>query len=173
MWRHKTHTAINLVGLTSAFVVVFFIVMLVKDELSWDRHHSKAERTYRVVAKYNTDGGSIGWAIGEYKRAPLMKTDFPDFETVARLGVVAPPVRYKDKVFQEDRFFIADPEAAVRAFKWMTAVGKRFKTNTLDENTAWQPKKGRIIGVVKDFHYAPMQKKIVPVVFFEPQRQTL
>lgn len=25
MWRHKTHTAINLVGLTSAFVVVFFI----------------------------------------------------------------------------------------------------------------------------------------------------
>lgn len=110
MWRHKTHTAINLVGLTSAFVVVFLIAMLVKDELSWDRHHSKAGRTYRVIAKYNTDGGPIGWAIGEHKRAPLMKTDFPDFEAIARLGVVAPPVRYKDKVFQEDRFFIADPE---------------------------------------------------------------
>jgi hypothetical protein len=60
MWRHKTHTAINLVGLTSAFVVVFFIAMLVKDEPSWDRHHSKADRTYRVIANYNTDGGSIG-----------------------------------------------------------------------------------------------------------------
>ncbi len=110
MVRHKTHSLINLLGLTAGMVVVVMILMLVKDDLSWDRHHQKADRTYRVIAKYETQGQKTSWAVGEHKLAPLLKEDLPEAERMVRVGAVNPSVRYKDRVFQENRFLIADPD---------------------------------------------------------------
>ncbi len=49
-------------------------------------------------------------------------------------------------------------EAAVRAFGWenpQQAPGKPFKT---------EGREGRVIGVVQDFHFAPLQQRIAPVM---------
>lgn len=66
----------------------------------------------------------------------------------------------------EDGFILN--ETAVNAFGWTSAsaVGKTFETQTLNEQSTWMPKKGRIVGVVKDFHYEPLYRKIVPTVFY-------
>ncbi|MDP9080620.1 MAG: ABC transporter permease [Bacteroidota bacterium] len=48
-------------------------------------------------------------------------------------------------------------EAAVKEMGLKDPVGKRFRMNTIN---------GKIIGVVKDFHYASMKEKIAPAVFW-------
>jgi putative ABC transport system permease protein len=57
-------------------------------------------------------------------------------------------------------------QAAVEMLGWQSAVGKSFETSTVSPNFEWIPKKGQVVGVVKDFHYEPLFSKIVPVVFY-------
>ncbi|MCX6555914.1 MAG: ABC transporter permease [Candidatus Aminicenantes bacterium] len=82
------------------------------DQLSFDRTHANAERIYRV--------GIIGALNNKAMEAPVscaplaeaMKREIPEVEAVVRfLGGSrgAPVVRYKDKVFSEERFYWADP----------------------------------------------------------------
>jgi len=52
-------------------------------------------------------------------------------------------------------------EAAVKEMGLKNPIGKRFRMNTIT---------GKIIGVVKDFHYASMKEKIAPALFwYAPQ----
>jgi len=51
-------------------------------------------------------------------------------------------------------------EAAVKQFGWESPLGKTFG---LDGAPAYQ---GKVIGVVKDFNYEPLNQKIAPVVIF-------
>jgi len=52
-------------------------------------------------------------------------------------------------------------EAAIKEMGMKNPIGKRFKMQGID---------GKIIGVVKDFHYASMKEKIAPSVFwYQPQ----
>jgi putative ABC transport system permease protein len=52
-------------------------------------------------------------------------------------------------------------EAAVKEMGIVNPIGKRFRMNKIS---------GKIIGVVKDFHYASMKEKIAPAVFwYAPQ----
>ncbi len=51
-------------------------------------------------------------------------------------------------------------EAAARAFGWMDPVGKAI------DHTFRPVKQGAVIGVVKDFNFEPLQKKIDPIVIW-------
>lgn len=52
-------------------------------------------------------------------------------------------------------------EAAIKEMGLKNPIGKRFRMNTIT---------GKIIGVVKDFHYASMKEKIAPALFwYAPQ----
>lgn len=53
-------------------------------------------------------------------------------------------------------------ETAVKTFEWQSPIGKRFELGGLG--------KGTVIGVVRDFHFEPLQAKIRPtVLYFEPR----
>ena len=47
--KHKGYSAINIFGLAIGIACFVLIGLYVQDELSFDRHHSKADRIYRVV----------------------------------------------------------------------------------------------------------------------------
>ncbi|MDP6038975.1 MAG: FtsX-like permease family protein, partial [Candidatus Latescibacteria bacterium] len=49
-------------------------------------------------------------------------------------------------------------ESAVKAFGWKDPIGKRFDWPT-------EKRLGTVVGVMQDFHTAPMRKKIEPLVF--------
>jgi putative ABC transport system permease protein len=54
-------------------------------------------------------------------------------------------------------------ESAVKALGWESAVGKQFAMERVGF------KRGPVVGVVKDFHFNPVQYKITPLVlYFEP-----
>lgn len=51
-------------------------------------------------------------------------------------------------------------EAAARAFGWSDAIDKPL------DHSFREPKRGRVIGVVKDFNFEPLQKKIDPIIMW-------
>ncbi len=111
--KHKSYSLINVVGLAVGMASCILILLYVQDELSYDRHHEKAEQIYRVTREWFNSDGSSSLHLGHVAPpiGPLLKNDFPDLLQVIRLNETGNTLlRHGDKVFQEERFFFADPQ---------------------------------------------------------------
>ena len=107
--RDKAYTLINVTGLAIGLTSFIMITLYIRDELSYDKFHSKADRIYRICAK-----GSIGnTPINQtYTCAPLPQTmiaDFPEVIQATRIaGKWSIVVKFQDKAFYEDDILIVD-----------------------------------------------------------------
>jgi putative ABC transport system permease protein len=110
--RQKFYSFINILGLAIGLAICLLILLFIKDELSYDKHHSKADRIYRTLMVWglNQDGGTRA-PINPYKLQPAMKIDFPELEHIIRLSpAFGSLVTYEDQNYQEQNWFFADPE---------------------------------------------------------------
>ena len=110
--KHKGYSFINIVGLAVGMASCILILLYVHDELSYDRYHAQADRIYRVTREWFNSDGSSSLHLGHVAPpiGPLLQADFPDIEQMVRIRAGGDPLlRYQDKVFQEDRFYFADP----------------------------------------------------------------
>jgi putative ABC transport system permease protein len=108
--KHKGFAFINIAGLTVGLVCSISIAVYVRHELSFDRHHEKAHRIYRVCPQFGPGGEtSIAWTAPPMAQAML--EDFPEIENAVRLDPWSDNclVRYKEKSFLEKSVKSADP----------------------------------------------------------------
>ena len=107
--RGRTHSAVNILGLTLGLTVVILILLWVRDERSFDRFHANFDRIHRVVAdwsKYDWNGVSAT----PMPLAPLLTEELPEVKGAVRLRGHNPLLfRRGDKAFYENRGLIADP----------------------------------------------------------------
>jgi len=107
--RDKVYTLINVAGLAIGLTSFIMITLYIRDELSYDKFHSKSDRIYRICAK-----GFIGnTPINQtYTCAPLPQTmiaDFPEVVQATRIvGKSSIVVKFQDKAFYEDEILIVD-----------------------------------------------------------------
>lgn len=67
LWKHKTFSAINLLGLALSMSVCLFILLLIQDAFSYDRFHPRKENIYRVVTSaHRINGNSEDYATSPY-----------------------------------------------------------------------------------------------------------
>lgn len=113
MVRQKLFSAINISGLAVGITACFLILMYVRRELSYDRYHPNADRTYRVWVSGALGGNDFSMAVTAAPMAAALKADYPDIETVTRgTGIGGfPVIRYGDKVFSEERWTAMDSTA--------------------------------------------------------------
>lgn len=148
IFRNKLTAFINIAGLAMAMMCCILIYLFVADELSYDRYHSKADRTYRVTRNFlNKDGvpnlhlANVAPPIG-----PLLKNDFGEIEVMARainFGLVIGLEENGELVknFSEDYLFVAEPDIfkifdiEVKAGDKNTALTRPF-TIMLSEKSA-------------------------------------
>jgi putative ABC transport system permease protein len=86
LWKHKAFSLINILGLTVGLTAGFLIFLYVSFELSYDNFHSKADRTYRVVADIKTPTEVLhahgpSWAVPHH-----IKLEFPEVEQSVRVA---------------------------------------------------------------------------------------
>ena len=108
--RHRGYSFINIAGLSIGMACCFFILLYVRDELSFDRFHERADRLYRVVVSRIQDGENSASALTPAPLAAALKEDIPEVAEAAcfnRRG--AGPIRYGDTVFEPDIFEFTDP----------------------------------------------------------------
>jgi putative ABC transport system permease protein len=117
IFRNKLTAFINIAGLALAMACSLLIFLFIKDELVYDRHHSKADRIYRITRNFLSPDGSVNLHLGHVAPpfGPLLKNDFPDFEHVVRTLQNRILVAYQEngeekKSFNESNAFFAEPE---------------------------------------------------------------
>jgi len=108
--RHKGYSAINIAGLAVGMACCFLIALLVRHELSYDRHHQNAEQIFRVTEEYKNDltGEAVQNAQTAFRLAPALLSDFPEIVHATRFYRGTLLARYKGKQFLEPGFALTD-----------------------------------------------------------------
>ena len=83
--RHKGHTAINVTGLAIGIASCILIMMYVRNEFSYDRFHSKADRIYRAWLHEKYDGQEFINVQTPIPLGPVMQANIPEIESYCRV----------------------------------------------------------------------------------------
>jgi len=111
MERHKGFTFINLAGLAAGIACCLLIFVFIRDELSYDDFHRDLDRLYRVAMRFDSTTMTREFAKVGPPLGPILKRDFPQVESVARLMKMPQPcLRREDRIDIEIRGYYAEPE---------------------------------------------------------------
>ena len=111
MAKYRVISFINLFGLTVGLSCCLLILTYILHEESYDKYNSKASRIWRVTRSFNNKEGIVSLHLGAVAPpfGPLLQNDFPDIQKVTRiLPAGTSPMRYEDKLFNEQNIFFAD-----------------------------------------------------------------
>jgi len=82
--KHRFYSLINIAGLAIGIASCLVIVLFVVNELGYDKHHSKADRIYRINSEFKY--GSNHWllAVTAAPMAEALIQEYPEIETAVR-----------------------------------------------------------------------------------------
>lgn len=107
--RNKGYTFINVGGLAVGMACCMIILLFVRDELSYDRFHEKADQIYRVaVNTYMPETQPDRYAISNWLNVSALQAGYPEIESVTRLAPWHSSVKHDGQYFLNDNFFFAD-----------------------------------------------------------------
>ncbi|MFT3750511.1 MAG: ABC transporter permease [Agriterribacter sp.] len=108
--RDKWYSLLNILGLTIGVTFGLFLIFYIKDELSFDRYHEKAERIFRINSIIKeADRDTMRWAIAPFPMGPALAKDYPEVEEAVRF-VRSGRTMFKNGGLRlyEDKVFFAD-----------------------------------------------------------------
>ncbi|MCO6479109.1 MAG: ABC transporter permease [Phaeodactylibacter sp.] len=109
LWKQKYYTLINVLGLALGMACFLFILAYVKDELSYDRYHEKADRIYRVDFKGTVFGQDFDMTEVGDPLGPTVLNEFPEVQQQVRLRSRGSfLVRHEDNSYREEDVIFAD-----------------------------------------------------------------
>lgn len=107
--RDKLFAILNIAGLAIGIVACMLIYIYVQDELSFDAHHRKADRTYRVQAHYKFGDTSDDFGITPFPIIEALVKEYPDIESAVslyQLGEVT--LEYEGRLYVAENGYNAD-----------------------------------------------------------------
>lgn len=112
LFKVKSHTIFNIIGLAIGFASTFAVIGWVRDELSYDKHLPDSNRIYRLTLETVTSGNRLHFARCWVNWIQQLPGEFPQIEELVRLepyrhtAVKADENRfYSDKIFATDSNF--------------------------------------------------------------------
>ena len=109
--KQKQTSIINIVGLVLAFLTLSLITLWVAGEFSYDRHHSKAERIYRLSLETGTKEAGNYWhfARNGFLWRRELPNYFPEVECIAELAPCKETIfRLENNKFSEIGFAVKE-----------------------------------------------------------------
>lgn len=108
--RGKAFSVINITGLAIGLSAFLLLALYIKDELSYDRFHEKADRIYRVSREFLAEDGSTDLHLARVAPpyGPLIAQDFPEVERMVRMLETSLTIQHGDVLFNEERVFFAE-----------------------------------------------------------------
>lgn len=101
--KNITFSALNIIGLAVGMAAFIMILLYVRNELSYDKHHENADRIYRVIRE--------GRAFTPAPLGPELMEKIPEVESAARIIRSNDTlVSYREDNYLEQEFYWADPE---------------------------------------------------------------
>jgi putative ABC transport system permease protein len=110
MVRHKLYSVINIMGLGVGLACVLFIVLFLRDELSYDRWLPGAEHLYRLECSVQVPGRPLlTMAVIPFAMPKAMKDEIPEIEAMTRLWQEGMTLTVGDRQFVE-KVDVVDPD---------------------------------------------------------------
>ncbi|MBO3697259.1 ABC transporter permease [Roseivirga sp. E12] len=175
--RQPGYTALNIIGLTVGIASSLIILLYIFHETSFDKHHSKGDRIYRLSTAFTEPDGSFKWAQMTMRAAFTVKNENPEVVQATRMrGLNAQGEMhfefnqvdyYQDNVYTADstvfdifdyEFIGGNPETALEAPNSIVINESMAKRIFRDENPIGQIIKSgenrdltlQVTGVFKD-----------------------
>lgn len=110
--KRKGFSLINILGLATGMAVCLLIVLFIQSELSFDKHHEKADNIYRVVLERSYPGRSTAYSIIPQSIGSAIKAEYPEVLESTRLFNISGNgsflLRIGEKTFEEKGVLAAD-----------------------------------------------------------------
>jgi len=112
LWRNKTSSVINIIGLAVGLSACLMLLLYVDYEMNFDRHFKGADKVYQVMTNFQDASGKItstGRSPGN-GIAMAIKTKIPEIDAITRIsGGNESLIANNQKVFKKVDLF-ADPD---------------------------------------------------------------
>jgi putative ABC transport system permease protein len=113
LWKQRSYTFVNVVGLAFGMACFIFILLYVLFELSFDNFHGNADRIYRIAVERKYPDRVRLWGQTASPLAQTLEDEFPEVLRGTRLvanfrNTVV--VRFGDKSLTNNRIVFADPD---------------------------------------------------------------
>jgi putative ABC transport system permease protein len=109
--RNKLHSFVNIMGLAIGIASAVLLLLMVREMLSYDKHHSKHERIYMIQSKYNFQGKDLFTRGTAIPVGPALKKEYHIIKEFVR-NISAPRMFFMDnkgEIIGEDDICYADP----------------------------------------------------------------
>jgi putative ABC transport system permease protein len=126
--KYKAFSFINIAGVAIGLACFLLLALYVKDELSYDRFNTNADRIYRLSRTFLSKDGTASLRLGHAAPpfGPLIQQDFPEVEQVVRLLETGALVKYGEHLFNEENMFAAE-QNIFKVFTFKTLSGNPAK----------------------------------------------
>ena len=109
--RNKTYSFTNIFGLAIGLVCSIFIMLWIRYELSYDRHHEKADQICLAYLKGTQEDQTSYQSTTSPIIANILQRDFPEIINTARAGFLGEVVfKTADRIITESNGIGTDPE---------------------------------------------------------------
>ena len=144
-FRQPGYTVLNILGLAIGIAASLFILLYVRYEMSFDTHHEKADRIYRISSDIREPDDAFKWSVTQVPLGRTLKEEYPEVEEYVRfngqgevLFEIGDDQLFAEKVFTTDSsafdvftfdFIAGDPGTALDAPNSIVlaeSVAKRF-----------------------------------------------
>lgn len=108
--KHRSYTALNVLGLAVGLAVTLLVVLYLKSELTYDRHHPHHERIYRLSSLFYFENTDNHFAQSSMSLAPMLQRETDAIESFVRIGSAGDNILLKTskQAYYEDKVFYAD-----------------------------------------------------------------
>jgi putative ABC transport system permease protein len=109
LFRNKTFSAINILGLAIGIATCLVIVLFIKSELAYDNFHQRADQIVRVVFRGSVQGEEMNEAHVMPPVAEALLSEYPEVEAATRLRWIgSPKISHGDKSFSNHNAAFVD-----------------------------------------------------------------
>lgn len=108
--REKLYSGINILGLTSGFVIALLILFYVRFEQGYERYNPNADKVVRITMDYLDGETPIDQDCETYHNlGPMITDEFPEIEGYARVfGLEEILMEIDDQFFRESKVYAVD-----------------------------------------------------------------
>lgn len=109
LFKQPGYAAINIIGLSIGITSSLVILLYLFHELSYDKHHLKADRIYRISSDFKEPDNKFRWAVTQNPLGPKLKEEFAEVEQYVRfVGRGETRFEYENINYFEDKVFFVD-----------------------------------------------------------------
>lgn len=116
LWKRRSFTALNIIGLSVAFGVAILLSMAALFDLSYDRFHENTGSIYRIYTSAQTANGPSANTSNPVPFTPALKAEVPGIKNISRYNSDKLHAAYGQKELNIDMGFVDEDFFSVFSF---------------------------------------------------------